>query len=415
MASPPIRSVVAATCLALGAALFAAPAQAASDSVKLQRWSSTNDFKAGTAKGVSVTSGSVKISKPAGTTSYADPYGSKRKRKFHYGTWTSPWSSTGFDARTVIPSWNVNAPSGTWIRVEMRGKSKSTTGSWDTIANWGYGSSGVTRASGPSQTDDISKLATDTVIANGSHRIRSWQIRVTLLRPTNSKATPRLDSVGAVAASFSTRSASVSKTTMTKTTELAVPRYSQMIHKGEFKQWGGGGVAWCSPTSTSMVLRYFKAGPKAADYTWSKYADSQVDHAARYTYDYRYKGNGNWPFNTAYAGRYGLDAFVTRLDNLRDAEAFIKKGIPVVASIAFGKGKLSGAPISSSAGHLLVINGFAEDGRVIVNDPAASTNSSVRRVYNRAQFEQAWLGGSGGVSNVMRPSTKPLPPDTARW
>lgn len=415
MASPSIRCVVSATALALGAALFAAPAHAASDSVKLQRWSSTNDFNAGTSKGVSIASGSIKLGKPAGTVSYADPYGSKKSRKFHCGTWTSPWSATGFDARTVIPSWNVDAPNGTWIRVEMRGKTKSKTSSWDTIANWGYGASGVSRVSGSSQTDDISKVATDTVAVNGAQRIRSWQIRVTLLRPTDSKATPRLDSVGAVAASYSTRAPSVSKTTMTSGRELAVPKYSQMIHRGEFKQWGGGGAAWCSPTSTAMVLRYFKTGPRAADYTWSKYADSQVDHAARYTYDHRYQGNGNWPFNTAYASRYGLDVFVTRLHNLRDAEAFIKKGIPIVASIAFDNGKLSGAPISSSAGHMLVITGFAKDGRVIANDPAAPKNSTVRRVYNRAQFERAWLGGSGGVSYVMRPPSKPLPTDTARW
>lgn len=188
-----------------------------------------------------------------------------------------------------------------------------------------------------------------------------------------------------------------------------------MIHQGEFKQWGGGGEAWCSPTSTAMVLRYFKASPEPAEYTWSKYPDSFVDHAARYTYDHRYEGTGNWPFNTAYAAQQGMDAFVTRLSHLGDAEAFIKAGIPLVASIAFAKGKLTGAPISSTPGHLLVITGFAKDGRVIVNDPAASQNSTVRRVYSRSQFEKAWLGGSGGIVYVIRPTDKRLPADTSRW
>jgi len=83
--------------------------------------------------------------------------------------------------------------------------------------------------------------------------------------------------------------------------------------------------------------------------------------------------------------------------------------------VKYANGALTGSAVSSSAGHLLVIVGFTKDGRVIVNDPAASSNSSVRRVYDRGQFEKAWLGGSGGVSYIIRPTSKPLPTDTARW
>ena len=162
-------------------------------------------------------------------------------------------------------------------------------------------------------------------------------------------------------------------------------------------------------------MRYFGTGPKVSDYSWSTYADSFVDHAARYTYDTRYDGTGNWPFNTAYAAHYSLDSFVTRLASLRDAEAFIKSGIPLVASIAFARGGLDGAPISSTPGHLLVVTGFTKAGSVIVNDPAAASSSSVRRVYSRAQFEKAWLGGSGGVVYVIHPTSKPLPAGSTRW
>ena len=49
---------------------------------------------------------------------------------------------------------------------------------------------------------------------------------------------------------------------------LAVPRYSQMVHRGEYPQYGGGGEAWCSPTSLSMILGYYKALPSKASYAW---------------------------------------------------------------------------------------------------------------------------------------------------
>nr|WP_276568738.1 peptidase C39 family protein [Aeromicrobium phoceense] len=183
---------------------------------------------------------------------------------------------------------------------------------------------------------------------------------------------------------------------------------SQMIHTGHYPQYGGGGEAWCSPTSTSMVLRYFGLGPKPADYAWASGADRWVDHAARYTYDSSYKGTGTWPFNTAYASMYSTDAVVHRLVNLREIEAYITKGVPVVASVAFGRGQLSGSPISSTPGHLMVVRGFEKDGDVIVNDPAGRTNAQVRRVYDRAQFERAWLKGSGGVTYVIAPRNKRL-------
>jgi Peptidase_C39 like family len=119
----------------------------------------------------------------------------------------------------------------------------------------------------------------------------------------------------------------------------------------------------------------------------------------------------------AYANRYSTSSFVTRLRSLREAERFIRRGIPLVASINFGPGELDGAPISSTAGHLLVIRGFTANGRVIANDPAARRNSGVRRVYKRGQFADAWVGGSGGLVYVIRPPGRALPARTpeANW
>jgi len=44
-----------------------------------------------------------------------------------------------------------------------------------------------------------------------------------------------------------------------------------------------------------------------------------------------------------------------------------------------------------------VIIGFTASGDVIANDPAATSDATVRRVYGREAFERAWIGGSGGV------------------
>jgi hypothetical protein len=61
----------------------------------------------------------------------------------------------------------------------------------------------------------------------------------------------------------------------------------------------------------------------------------------------------------------------------------------------------------------MVIRGFDKTGRyVIVNDPAASSNSGVRRVYDRQQFANAWMRGSGGVTYIIHPKGWNVPSRT---
>jgi hypothetical protein len=196
--------------------------------------------------------------------------------------------------------------------------------------------------------------------------------------------------------------------------ELNVPAYSQEIHEGQYPEYNGGGEAWCSPTSTSMVVSYWNTGPSQQDMAWvdPSYADPQVDYAARNTYDHNYGGTGNWPFNPAYAGRFGLNGFITRLRSVTELEQFIKAGIPVVTSQSFKASELPGAGYGTN-GHLFVVVGFTQSGDPIVNDPASPSDAEVRRVYPRADFENVWQrsSSSGGVAYIMYPPGHALPPN----
>jgi hypothetical protein len=408
----PRTAVAVIVCLAV---LPAVPAAAASDQTSFARWTSTNDFAQGTSVALEAGSGSTTLGRGTTATTFDDPRVPGGLKNYRRGEWTSPWQDTGFPARTLIPSWSISTPGRTWAMIEVRVRSGATIGSWDTVARYATGTSDIKRTSYPTQSDDLTQLSTDTLVANSGKTFSGWQVRVRLMQSVTTSAKPTIYAVNGVAATYTTRTAGTSVTGMTSTKDLSVPMSSQMTHKGQHPQWGGGGEAWCSPTSTSMVMRYSGHGATPADYAWTRYQEGFVNDAARYTFDHRYEGTGNWPFNTAYAAGHSLDAFVTRLHTLRDAESFITAGIPLVASIAFNKGGLAGAPISSTPGHLLVIRGFTKAGDVIVNDPAASTNSTVRRVYDRAQLEKAWLTGSGGVVYVIRPTSVDLPAETGRW
>ncbi len=370
-----------------------APADAApARRINYVEWDSPASLRAGAASGVSVADGRVSLTSGTPT-----------------GRWTAPWTSPGFALTQLIASWSARTPGDSSLRVQVRGRSGSQTSSWDTLALWAAGDRFLRRTTSSGQADDLGSVNVDTWVVPGG--VTSYQLRLTLRRAAGQTRSPSVDVVGAVA----TRLPDVSSVTTSKPgsaagTVLDVPRYSQMIHRGEFPQYGGGGEAWCSPTSTSMVLGYYDALPKPAAYAWvGDRRDPWVDHAARMTYDYDYEGTGNWPFNTAYAASLAGHAFVTRLRSLRAAEPYIAAGIPLVASIAFGRGELDGAPISASNGHLVVIDGFTSSGDVVVNDPAAATDAGVRRTYDRGQFENAWIPSSGGTVYVITDDAHPLP------
>lgn len=357
-------------------------------------------------------SGGVVVARQAPSVRYRDPHGDGRAVRYDRGRWTSPWQRTRFGLNQLIASYRATTPVGTFIEISARGRvAPGRASSWDSLGRWASHDRRFHRMSLGSQADDAARVSVDTLIATRDAGFRGWQLRVSLYRGSGAEGSPTLAMAGAVASRESAPAGRTSRPRAHRAVDLDVPRYSQMIHAGEYPRWNGGGEAWCSPTSTAMVLGFWGRGPTPRQYAWVRpgYRQPWVDHAARFTYAWGYGGTGMWPFNTAYAGTFGLDAFVTRLRSLRDAEILVRAGIPVVASIAFGPGELDGAPLRSTDGHLLVIRGFTAKGRVIVNDPAAPGAATVRRVYARGQLERAWLGSTGGVAYVIHPRSVPLP------
>src|SRR5207253_2012560 len=136
----------------------------------------------------------------------------------------------------------------------------------------------------PKQSDDNGYVDVDTFVAAGGHLLQSYQLRVTLLRAKGSSATPTLRMIGAMTSNIPDRfTVPTSAPGVGRGIELPVPRYSQDLHAGQYKEYGGGGEAWCSPTSTEMVVEYWGHKPSAADLAWvdPSYVDPTVDYAAR--------------------------------------------------------------------------------------------------------------------------------------
>ncbi|TCN40832.1 peptidase C39-like protein [Kribbella orskensis] len=390
--------------------------------IAYETWTSTSDFLSGTRSGTTVADDSLTFGTSTGTSSYVDPFGDGTAKSYDQTSWTSPQVPTSFGLTELIASWNATTPPGTWVEVSMAGHTDlGTTTKWYVLGRWSSGddtaAGDIHRTSVPSQGDTNGSVAVDTFVAATGRTLDSWQLKVTLYRLSGTTQSPVVRSVSAMASRLpDEKKVPASPLGGAEGQVLDVPTYSQETHIGHYPQWDGGGEAWCSATSTAMVLDYYGAGPTAADTAWvdPTDADPQVDHSARSVFDYEYDGAGNWPFNTAYAATRGIDTFVTRLRSLTEAEQFIKAGIPLVASLSFKKGDLPGAGYGTN-GHLMVIVGFDAAGNVVVNDPAShliASNDQVRTTYDREAFENAWVPHSGGLVYVLHPTTTQLPPTT---
>jgi hypothetical protein len=378
--------------------------------VTYSRWDTGAALRTGAREGLRVRKGALVLDGPSRHRRY-------HGKRYDVGTWTSPVVSPGWGLTQLIASWSAKTPRNSWVEVRVRLSSGPARSRWMVLGRWADGDKHVRRTSVPGQSDPLGRVDVDTWKAASSAGVGSYQLQVRLMRRSGaSSASPSVSTVGAMASRLPSGAPAASVPGTARGVVLDVPRYSQMVHRGEFPQFGGGGEAWCSPTSTAMVLGYYGRLPSPKSYAWvGSGPDPWVDEVARRTYDHAYEGTGNWPFNTAYAASRGLSAFVTRLRSLAEAESLVAAGIPVIGSVSFPAGALSGAPISSTSGHLLVIVGFTASGDVVVNDPAASSSAGVRRTYQRGQLEAAWLRGSGGTAYVIHDAAHPLPASPGNW
>ncbi len=309
---------------------------------------------------------------------------------FQVGEATSSITISAFPFTEAIASWNAAMPAGTWLETQIRARIGARWTAWYSLGVWASDNLTVQRHSVDGQRDADGTVSTDTLVLGSP--ANAFQLKARLFSDT-----------GAHLPVVSSASVTLSTTPLSPATLVAgnpalwnkrinVPECSQMVYRD-------GGEAWCSPTSVSMLLAYWSAD--------GSLCEPRVRATVSGVYDWVYDGHGNWPFNTAYAATQGYESYVTRLTSLAEAEPWVAAGVPVVISLGWGRGELSGAPIPLSDGHLALLVGFDASGNPIVNDPASSTDADVQRTYNRAELERLWLQHSGGTVYVIYPQGWP--------
>ncbi|MCP3104602.1 C39 family peptidase [Myxococcus sp. K15C18031901] len=298
---------------------------------------------------------------------------------------------------SVVPSFDALTPPGTWVKVTLAARIE---GAWTKdyeLGVWAFDKAPVARHSVDGQGDANGQVFTDTL--NLKRRAEALRMTVWLFS-SQADASPRVRALSAAVSDKQGVAADAVSDGTAWGTVLPVPGFSQMLYPD-------GGPVWCSPTSTTMLLGYW--GQKLGRTELSTTVPSSADR----TYDWVYKGTGNWAFNTAYASAMGdgaLHGAVLRLDGFAQVERLIAAGVPVSISIAYEEGELTGSPVRSSDGHLIVLKGFTATGDVVCNDPAFKTDETVDVTYKRDELWRAWQH-SRGAAYVLWPAGTTLPPE----
>ena len=306
------------------------------DQISYHGWTSQADFASGTSEGarsVAVGDGAITFGAAAGTLAYDDPFDSTTQTTdYDYDRWTSPTYAPTFALTELVSSWTADTPAGTWIQIELQGTTTAGTPTkWYVMGRWTSRmpseSGDIHRTSLGGQGDADGTIAIDTFLAAKRMALTSYRLRVTLYREHGTTSAPTVRSVGAIASALpDDTSVPAGPLGGAEGVTLTVPQYSQEVHRGEYPEFDSGGEAWCSPTSTEMVVEYWGSKPTASDVGFHPLRRPERRLRRDAHVRLAYSGAGNWPFNTAYAGSFGLEGEVVQLRSLTEAEQFIRPG-----------------------------------------------------------------------------------------
>lgn len=301
---------------------------------------------------------------------------------------TSPQILAQIKWDELIASWDADTPGSAYLKIEARAFYSAAPTKYYTMGLWSSNPSRYPRESVLRQEDADGDVATDTLkLKRLCDRL---QIRLTL--GGDQGQAPRLKFLGLDLTDTSVTPSVLPSNPAALGKTLSVPQRTQMAYPN--------GRVLCSPTTVSMIMAYWAQQIKRPE------LDHDVPDIAAAIYDAKWKGTGNWPFNTAYAGSYhGIRAYVTRLSDLAEVEDWIAAGVPVALSVCSDRLHHRGP---GPNGHLIVCVGFTKTGDPVVNDPGSSRN--IRRVYPRKDLIYAWAYSRNAVY-LIYPEDHEIPKD----
>lgn len=300
-------------------------------------------------------------------------------------------TTSDFPFNEAIPSWNGTTSGASGFRVWMRCSTKAGATPWFEAGTWGkLADEPTTRVSVfPQGIYDADTLMLRTTAD-------SVQFRIDFVRASTQTPSP---TIRLVALSYSNSlgnkglwkrfgdprpALSPSLGQIQTTDSQKLPFRSQVIPN---TKWIG---RICSPASVGMAMEHFGSNISTQD-------------IAAQLYDPPSDAFGVWHRSIQIGGQNGIRGYMTRLRNWDAVKNELNQGHVVCASIRFGYGELASPPREyrnhGTLGHIIVIEGFAPGGRVVVNN-SATKDFGRNETWTQQDLARAWFD-KGGAAYVF--------------
>jgi peptidase C39-like protein len=292
---------------------------------------------------------------------------------------TPAWSTPG--ARHFVPAFSALTEAPFSVRLELSARVDGAWSAW--VGSVGLGPAAFV------PLPDAPTLAVDVDVFRVPAPVEAVRLRARLRAPSPAAvlAAPWLLSLSASTGAAPGAAGSARATAPPRgRARLAVPALSQMQCEPALAP------RICSPTCVAMVLAFWGRPVDAAALA------AEMFHPGSDLY-------GVWPAAVLAAGRHGIAGYLLRFPDWPAAAWCLERGVPIVASIRYAAGELTGAAVRETPGHLVVLTGLDGDD-VLVNDPAAPTLATVARRYRVDELNTVWLERTG-VGYVLFPPRRP--------
>lgn len=302
---------------------------------------------------------------------------------------TSPEIKSPAKWNELVVSWNADAPAQTYLKIEARGIYSDHATKFYTMGLWAVDATKFPRESIKGQKDSDGRVNTDTLIL--SNLCEKSQVRITL-GSADKNVAAKLNFLGLSFLDSKTEIIPRPPNKKAWGKIIETPERSQNSYPEE--------QGWCSATSLAMVMMRW------SDVLHRPDLHQDVRDCAAGILDQNF-GTGNWPFNTAFAGKFpGMRAYVSRFNDISELEDWVVAGIPVVISAPFHL--LERGRKNTGSGHVVTVIGFTDNGDVVINDPATNLEKGqkVRHTYKRENVEKAWKTSHNTVYLIYPESAK---------
>lgn len=269
---------------------------------------------------------------------------------------------------SAVASWAATSSKKATVELEIQFLVSTTWSKYFSYGKWGQGLENKVYDS----SDAIAKLD-DDIITILSNKASALRFKVTLRRDDLTTESPRL-ALLACALDIPGYSFHVDTSTLPREVDYNVPKLYQHV----VPEIGG---SICSPTSSTMLLKYKGHDFKALDIYEHRYIAKTVK-------EYNSGIFGNWVYNTVGISSFGEISYVARMYSAEELVYHLATVGPVSVSIkGTFIGELGGRYTTN--GHLIVVRGYRYVGDqlyFLINDPNLSSMYDEVKVENFMAF-----------------------------